>query len=344
MLDDPHSAGLPPLPVQPAAAPWPDAKWLAAPATDAVVELLDRATSIDKSVAGLHLAVVVVHQGRLIAERYGEGTTFDTELISWSMAKSITQALVGISSTSSPPLDLNGPAPVPEWTDPSDPRHRISVDDLLRMSSGLEFVEDYVDEGISHCLEMLFGESRGDAGAYAASLPAVAAPGEQFNYSSGTTNIVCRVLAERHGHHDAFGAWANEVLFGSIGMTARLTYDESGTWLGSSFLHATARDYARFGLLYLRDGVWNGTRVLPAGWVDRARTRQSQNAEGVGYGDHWWIWDSRPGVFYAAGYEAQRIVCDPVSDSVIVRLGKTPIDQAPAVDAWIDELIGLLRG
>ncbi len=331
------------LPEPPADRGCPDGEWPIGESIDEIDALLDEAVALPTHVAGQHLAVVVVHRGQIVAERYSPTTDTDTALISWSMGKSITQALVGISSMIEPRFSIDDRAPVPEWSDPDDPRRAITIDQLLRMSSGLEFNEDYVDEGTSHCLEMLFGEAREDAGAYAASLPLVGEVGQTFNYSSGTTNILCRMLAERHGRHEAFAAWANEVLFDPIAMSLDLTFDPSGTWVGSSFAHATARDFARFGLLYLRDGVWNGKRILPEGWVDNARTRRAQNADGVGYGSHWWTWDSQPGAFYAGGYETQRIVCDPVSDSVVVRLGKTPIDQSLAVDAWIDDLLSVLR-
>lgn len=286
---------------------------------------------------GLPLALVAVQGGEVVAERYGPTTGFDEALISWSMAKSVTHALVGIL-VGEGHLDLHAPAPVPEWAAEGDPRASITLDQLLRMGSGLRFNEDYVDADTSHCIEMLFGDGQHDMAHYAASQPAVAPPGEVFNYSSGTTNIVCRILADIVGRGPEFERWMNQVLLEPLGIEARLTFDRAGTWVGSSFLHATARDFARFGLLYLRDGWWEGQRLLPEGWVDYARTHQATDDEGRRYGAHWWLWPHGDGVFHASGYETQRIVVDPEADLVLVRLGKTPTEQAPAVDDWLERV------
>ena len=215
---------------------------------------------------GLTLAVVAVHGGEVVAEAYGPETDADTTLISWSTAKSVTQALVGIAVRDGL-LDLDEPAPVAEWR--GDERSAITIRQLLTMTPGLRFVEDYVDAGISDCLEMLFGGGQHDVAAYAAALPLEHAPGTVWNYSSGTTNIVTRILGERvGGGRDGMQAWMTEQLFGPLGMTsADPRFDDAGTFVGSSYLYATARDFARFGSLYL-DG---GRDILP-GWVDLART------------------------------------------------------------------------
>ncbi len=292
---------------------------------------------------GLQLALVIVNRGRLVLERYGATAGPDESLISWSMAKSIAHALVGVL-VGEGRLDPDGRAPVPEWADPADPRHPITLDHLLRMVPGLEFVEDYVDDGVSHCLQMLFGPGAEDMGAYAASLPAQALPGTVFNYSSGTTNIVCRAMADLVGRGPDFERWMRAVLLDPLGMTsARPTFDGAGTWVGSSFLHATARDFARFGLLYLRDGSWEDRRILPPGWVDHARTPRARNEEGKVHGAHWWVWAPDLDVFACQGYECQRILVDPGADLLVVRLGKTPIEKADTVDAWLRELISCVR-
>lgn len=330
---------------QPAGTPWPTAAWPEGSAPQAIEvelnQLLDVAFPPDgpqpTARFGQSLSFVAIHKGRLVAERYGETSGPDVGLISWSMAKSVTQALIGVLVKDGV-LSLDQAPVLEQWSDPADSRSAITVDHLLRMVPGILFNEDYVDAETSHCIEMLFGSGNADMSDYTAALPPVAEPGTLFNYSSGMSVLLCRILADAVGRGDEFTAWMNRVLLGPIGMMAKPTFDDVGVWVGSSFLNAAARDFARFGYLYLRDGVWDGTRILPEGWVDYARTRQAENDEGVGYGAHWWIWPPDPDVFYAAGYETQRILVDPANDLVLVRLGKTPTEVAPAVDRWVEDV------
>jgi len=302
-------------------------------------QLIDEGFALPAEEAGETLALVVQQGGEVIAERYSSATTADTKLLSWSMGKSITHALVGIAVADGT-IDIDQPAPVPEWQVADEPRAAITIDQLLRMSSGLAFVEDYVDGDASDCLAMLFGDGKDDCAAYAANQPLAGDPDTIFNYSSGTTNIVCRLLGDIYGRRDEFAAWADATLFDRIGMDADLTFDAAGTWTGSSFLHASARDFAKFGQLYLQDGVWEDQRILPEGWVDYASTHKATDDEGNGYGAHWWMRTGHPGVYQAKGYECQRIIVDPRSDTVLVRLGKTPIEQAPIIDEWLDRILG----
>ncbi len=342
----PSSPVATPLRAQAAGVSWPTDDWPSAPgaASPRLVSLADEAfDAADDGPWGMSLALVVTQGGRLVLERYGPTASAEEPLISWSMAKSIAQALVGVAVRDGL-VDIHEPAPVPEWSGPGDPRAAITLDQLLRMAGGTLFVEDYVDDEVSHCIDMLFGEGNGDMAAYTAALPAVAAPDEVFNYSSGTTNVICRILADLVGAGDDFERWMRSQLLDPLGMrSARLTFDDAGTWVGSSFLHATARDFAKFGHLYLRDGVWDGTRLLPEGWVDYARTPRAADDEGNVYGAHWWIWDPEADVFACQGYETQRILVDPSSDAVVVRLGKTPIEKAPHVDGWLGEILAELR-
>ncbi len=348
VFDSPPAPAVP-LPGQPPEVLWPTAGWTKGDLADHVeadrlAALVDGAfPDPDGSPLGASLALVVVHRGELVLERYGATAGPDTELISWSMGKSFVHALVGIL-TKEQRLDPARPLGVPEWSAAGDLRNTITLDHLLRMVGGTEFIEDYVDEQASHCIEMLFGDGAEDMGAYAATLPSIARPDEVFNYSSGTTNIITRALAEMVGSGPTFDSWMRDVLLGPLGMdSARLTFDGAGTWVGSSFLHATARDFAKFGLLYLRDGLWEGRRLLPEGWVDYARTAQAVGDEGELYGAHWWIWDHDHDVFACQGYETQRILLDPATDVVLVRLGKTPSEKAEAVDEWLKEVLGCFR-
>ncbi len=307
-----------------------------------VLELLDQAFDTNPSPdLALSLAAVVVHHGRLVAERYGPDVDRSTALISWSTAKSITQAALGILVRDDR-IDLEAMPVCREWAGKPDPRRSISLRDLLAMRSGLEFNEDYVDAGTSHCLEMLFGSGADDVAGYAASQRLIHPVDTVWNYSSGSTNIISRAIGEVVGGGRAdMERFLRAELFEPLGMTsAEPRFDVAGTWVGSSYLYATARDLARFGYLYLHDGVWDGRRILPEGWVDDARTARSVDPEGGFYGMQWWIPGDEWGTFSANGYEGQHIIVVPALDLVVVRLGKTPIDHAPALAGWCRRLIG----
>ena len=196
---------------------------------------------------GLSLALLLMHRGEVVFERYGTqpDTIFgpggpvdaDTTLISWSMAKSITHAAVGLL-VGDGLLELDRPAAVPSWR--GTPKESITLQDLLDMRSGLEWVEDYVDDQVSHCIEMLFGAGQHDMAAYAAALPVVAAPGSTWNYSSGTTNIICRIVGDVvGGGREGMEAFLAERLFGPAGMTSAIPkFDTAGTFVGSSYVYA----------------------------------------------------------------------------------------------------------
>lgn len=289
---------------------------------------------------GVSLAALVVHRGRIVAERYGPNTTLDSTLISWSMAKSMTQAVLGML-TDDGMLDIDAPANVPEFA--GTEKASITVRQLLEMRSGLEFVEDYVDDSVSHCLEMLFGAGVDDHAHYAASLPLQHPPGEIWSYSSGTTNILARLATELIGGSETgMRQFLHDRLFGPLGMTsADPKFDTAGTWVGSSYVYATARDFARFGYLYLHDGVWDGVRLLAQGWVEQARTMVSIDPDdpNLGYGHQWWIWRDFPGSMAAHGYEGQFIIVVPDRDLVVVHLGKTSADHREPLLANLRRLI-----
>lgn len=257
----------------------------------------------------------------------------------------MTQALTGILVREGK-LDIHAPAAVPEWQGAGDPRRAITPDQLLRMSSGLKFAEDYVDAGVSDVIEMLFGRGKGDVAAYAASLPLAQAPDTVWNYSSGTSNILSRLLSQTLGMSgDAFREFMFRELFEPLGMRSpQPKFDAAGTFIGSSFCYCTARDFARFGLLYLRDGVWEGNRILPEGWVDYARTPTPvPETERLGYGAHWWLGMAGPGSFSANGYEGQFTVLVPELDLILVRNGKSPNEQKDAVMDWMGAVADCFR-
>jgi CubicO group peptidase (beta-lactamase class C family) len=301
---------------------------------------------------GVSLAFVARRGGTVIAERYGvqaanefepeAAITADSTLLSWSMAKSITHAAIGVLVADGL-IDVDGPAPVRQWVGTA--KGAITTLQLLEMRSGLRFVEDYVDGETSHCIEMLFGGTDPSFAHYAAAQPLIEQPGDVFNYSSGTTNILCRVIgdiltgapggepAERRSVVDDF---LQTRVFAPAGMkTAVAKFDEVGDFVGSSYVYATAGDFARFGELYLHDGVadgGDGQRVLPSGWMEHARQWSGHDDKtGLDYARHWWLWPAFPGSFACHGYEGQFIAVFPDRDLVIAHLGKTDVAHAPGL-------------
>jgi CubicO group peptidase (beta-lactamase class C family) len=298
-------------------------------------------------------AIVVAKDGRLVAERYAPGYGPQTPMLSWSMGKSVTAALVGAAILEGR-LTLDAPAPVPEWQEPGDPRRAITLDQLLRMSSGLAFEERF---GPTDDLpRMLFTDP--DTGGYAARQPLAAPPDTRWSYSSGTSNLVARILRDALGGDLASRTrWARERLFDPAGMTsAFLESDAAGTWIGSSFAFMTARDWARFGELHRLDGVWDGRRLLPEGWTRTVTTPTRAAPDGC-YGAHWWlnrgtlrhpdcdVWPEVPAdAFAARGHSGQYVVVVPSERLVVVRLGLSfPDDGRDGAARLVAELIEALR-
>ncbi|MGQ0832743.1 MAG: serine hydrolase domain-containing protein, partial [Microthrixaceae bacterium] len=234
-----------------------------------------------------------------------------------------------------PRLDLDAPAGVPGW---DDERAAVTLDHLLQMRDGLAWTEDYVDAGVSDVIEMLFGSGQPDMAAYAEARPLLHPPGAVFNYSSGTSNIVAAIVGRVVGAGEQVRRFLLDRVLHPIGMrSADPRLDDAGTFVGSSYVYATAQDWARFGTLYLRDGMWEGARILPEGWVDHARTVRSVDpTDGDLYGAHWWIdhLDTDRGTFRASGYEGQMVAICPPLDAIVVRLGRTPEAFVPNLPPW----------
>nr|WP_255216756.1 serine hydrolase [Pseudenhygromyxa sp. WMMC2535] len=305
----------------------------------------------DPDKLALTRAVVVIYGDQLIAERYAEGVTKDSPLLGWSMTKSVGATLVGILQGEGK-LDVKAPAPVPAWQ--GDERAAITLENLLHMSSGLEFAEVYGP--LSDATTMLF-ESH-DAASVAIDKPLIAEPGTLWSYSSGTSNIIswiARQAVEAEGGWEAYATLPRRALFDPVGMrTAIYEPDPSGTFMGSSFMYASARDWARFGLLYLHDGVWQGERVLPEGWVEYAAT-PAPAAPMREYGAQIWLNQGKPedpserrfpsaprDVIQASGFQGQAVVIVPSRDAVIVRLGMTHDRSAFDLDAFIASVLAAL--
>ena len=271
-------------------------------------------------------AVVVVKDGWVIAERYADGIAPETPLIGWSMTKSLMHALIGIA-VGDGLMSLDQPVPMPEWSNiDGDPRATITPLHLLQMNTGLAF--DETSRNLSSDLVTMLTQVD-DMAAFATRQPLVAVPGQRWAYASGTTAILSSTLRQVIDDDLSYWRFPSERLFKPLGMaTAVLETDPSGTFVGSSFGWASARDWARFGQLYLQDGQWDGQRILPKGWVEQAqnKSRGSKRA----YGSHWWINRGRRhrdlprNSFSAEGYEGQMLLIIPSDQTVIVRLGQTP--------------------
>jgi CubicO group peptidase (beta-lactamase class C family) len=324
----------------PAATPWPDGDLgagLALPAAQRAA--LEAAVAgafgePDPGVRRRTRAVLVLRSGRIAAERYAPGFDARTPLIGWSMTKSVMATLVGVQVLRGR-LDPAAPAGIPGWD--ADARSGIRLEHLLRMTSGLRFVERNGAWGDS--APMLF-RSRSAAG-YAARSRLAHEPGTFWSYSSGTSNLLAAVLRASLPAGADYHRFPREALFDRIGMrSAVLETDAAGDFVGSSFSYATARDWARFGLLHAQDGVWNGERLLPEGWVAFVRRPTAPSPKGA-YGAHWWLNAGSPGapadrpfpslptdLFFASGYEGQYVVILPSHDLVVVRLGQSAPEQA----------------
>jgi CubicO group peptidase (beta-lactamase class C family) len=333
--------------LQPIGVPWPMPDWPVGEHDAAVHELVAHAFS-DPALAETY-AVLVVRDGLVIAERYGGAlpsfthaptpVTATTPLLSWSIAKSCLHAAVGLLVDDGR-LDPEAPAPVPEWQDPDDPRGVITLRQLLQMRDGLEWCEDYVDERISDTIKMLYGDGQTDMANFAARRPLAAAPGTRFNYSSGTSNVLSRVVGDVVGRGTATEAFLNERLWSPLGMhDATVTLDDAGTFVGSSYVYCTARSMARFATMYLRGGAFADTRVLSEHWASDAQVPISVDVEpSTFYSHHWWL--DGTGVYWASGFEGQRAVIVPDCNAIVVRYGRTPeVVGSKALRDWTDQMV-----
>ncbi|MEO6720372.1 MAG: serine hydrolase [Ferruginibacter sp.] len=294
-------------------------------------------------------AVVVVHNGNIIAEQYASGYSKNSKLMGWSMTKSITNALTAILVKDGK-LNVSDIAPVPEWSDAKDIRHNITIKNILQQTTGLDFLENYSKS--CDATKMLFASA--DMAAYTASHGPHNKPGQVFYYTSGNTNILSRIIRQTVGEQD-YHAFPYERLFYKLGMYSTIIEpDASGTFVTSSYSYGPARDWARFGLLYLNDGVYNGERLLPEGWVKQTTTPSDVAKRGQ-YGYQFWLnagarndsaKRSLPScptdLFYSHGYEEQYVFIIPSKNMVIVRLGLTQHDNFDR-DKFVSEVLASVK-
>ena len=286
-------------------------------------ETLDRVFE-DTVTYGGTFAVTVVYKDQIVAERYRSDFSPEIRFLSWSMAKSFTNTMVG-TMVKEGLVDIDKPLGLEQWAD--DDRNKITLRHLMNMNSGLEFNEKYSKLKLTDATTMLL--KNGDMYGYAISKGLSAEPGTVWSYSSGSSNIIQGYLRSVIGNDAKYHSWPRTALFNRIGMRSAVwEVDASGTFVGSSYLYATMRDYARYGLLYLHDGNWLGEQVLPEGWVKFTSTpAEGSNGE---YGALFWLNDSgeftdKPDdLFYCTGYDGQRIFIIPSKSLVIVRTGCTP--------------------
>lgn len=271
---------------------------------------------------GNAFAFLVLHKGIPVAEGYKPQFNKNTRFISWSMAKSFTNALAGILVKQGI-LDINSPVGIEEWND--DERKNITLNNLMQMQSGLKWNEDYGNR--SDVTVMLHCES--DMSNFAIKQQLEYQPGSFWYYSSGTSNIISEIIRRRLDSDSLYYSYACKQLFEKTGMPdAIFEVDPSGTMIGSSYIYATARDYARFGLLYQNDGVFNNVRILPEGWVEY--TTSAASASNGEYGSLFWLNRGRKlpsapeDMFMCVGHDGQRIFILPSEELVVVVLGYSP--------------------
>jgi CubicO group peptidase (beta-lactamase class C family) len=264
-------------------------------------------------------SVIVIYKNKIIAEKYADGFNKNSRILGWSMTKSLTATYFGILQKQGK-FNIMKPAPIAEWK--SDERSKITTNDLLHMNSGLEWEENY--SKICDATKMLFIEE--DMTESQINKPLVGKPNNTWNYSSGTTNLLSGILRKQFKTHQEYLDFWYSSLFDKIGMhSALVETDMAGNFVGSSYGWATTRDWAKFGLLYLQKGNWNGEQIFDESWAKYVAT--PTNTSSGQYGAQFWLnaggrFPSAPKeMFYASGYQGQMVAIFPSHDLVIVRMG-----------------------
>src|SRR5258705_5542996 len=306
---------------------------------NAVNNVMNETTADGKTVYSR--AVLVIYDGNIVAEKYAHGFDKSTVMLGWSMSKSFTSAMIGILVKENK-LSLDSSAPVASWLNTK--KQKITVRHLLQQTTGLDFTEIYTRP--SSVTKMLF--SKGDMAAYTESLSLKYEPGTVFNYSSGNSNILSKIIRQTVGEKDYAAFPYNELFYKINAYSFLLEPDASGTYIGSSYSYATARDFARFGLLYYNNGVWNGEQILPANWVKES-IQPSVADKQKHYGYKFWLngydekilnkrWfpDVPADMYFADGYGGQDVYIIPSEKLVVVRLGLHVINENKFLKEVID--------
>lgn len=283
-------------------------------------------------------ALIVLRDGKIIAERYAPGFGPDSRMLTWSVAKTVTALLVGIM-VGDGRLALDDPAPVAAWRQPGDPRAAITLRELMQMRSGLSHVELGEPREKADSLRMLVGDGAPDQAGFAEGKPLVQPPGAHFTYSSATSMILSSIVTngltpsrDPQARRDAMAQFIKARLAGPVGLSSLVAeYDESGTMLGGAMVHMTARDYARIGELLRNHGRVGELQVVPERWIDFMTSPSPANPA---YGGQLWLNRAGPqtelfpgeaptSIFGAVGYRGQFVIVSPDKRLVIVRLGVT---------------------
>ena len=264
-------------------------------------------------------SVIVIYKDKIIAEKYVDGFNKNSKILGWSMTKSITGTLFGILQKQGK-IDIVKPAPIDEWK--NDERAKITLNDLLHMNSGLEWEEKY--DKICDATKMLFQAE--DMSKAQIDKPLVGKPNNTWNYSSGTTNLLSGILRKQFKTHQEYLDFWYTDLLDKIGMNSAIVeVDMAGNFVGSSYGWATTRDWAKFGLLYLHKGNWNGEQIFAESWAKYVST--PTNTSNGNYGAQFWLnaggrFPNVPkDMFYASGFQGQMVAIFPSNDIVIVRMG-----------------------
>lgn len=284
--------------------------------------------------------IIVLKDGKIIGEKYTEGFDKNSMQLGWSMTKSIFSALIGIAIKQDYISSVDEKNLFKEWQ--GDDRKNITLKQLLQMNAGLEWTEDYGD--ISEATRMLYESD--DMVSFTKSCEQEAKPGEHWEYSSGCSNLLSGLLRQRMTDDTYFHFPAKE-LFNKIGATSfRIETDATGNYVASSYAWATARDWAKFGQLYLSKGIVDGESLFPQGWIEFS-TEEANDSEGQ-YGAQFWLptkaeYPNAPkDMFFADGFQGQRIFIIPSHEVVIVRLGLSRFDQ-PDYDQMITEILSAIN-
>jgi CubicO group peptidase (beta-lactamase class C family) len=334
---------------------------IVAPVNDKLAEALNHAFAESESgPRRFTKAVVVLRRGRVVGERYAPGVTTSTPLIGWSMTKSVTNAILAVLVRDGK-LDMQKPAPIAEWSAPGDPRRSITGDQLLRMVSGIGCGQS-LETGFTTLFDAdtQMEYDMADQSAFAANASLRAKPGTEWRYTNCNFVLLSRMIRDAAGG-DAKSSrrFIERELFAPLGFEhATFEYDSAGVPLGTIHLWASARDWARLGLLYLRDGVTeSGQRLLPVGWADNSARLTPQSADEYGYGAGFWTQRGNSTAarkriaagmpadsFMAIGSQGQYTIVIPSHDLVIVKLGwaYTPHDDHVAVERLVRETIAAL--
>lgn len=347
---------------RPEPPPPPSNASLQAIASEPPIDKVDLARRMDRlfdsEAVGETRALLVMHGGRVVAERYGEGYGRDTKFIGWSMTKCVTGVMIGLLASDGR-LRRDEAAPVDAWTRPGDPRGEITLRQLLQMRSGLRHAENADPVYLSDPARMLFLEGRDDMARYAEAQPLKAEPGTYYEYSSASSVILADIAARAITHskdparrRQAVASFLRTRLFDPVGMDSMVPeFDASGTFIGSSMLHGTARDWGKFGEFLRHRGSVRGAQIIPRRWIEFMRARSPRNP---GFGAHLWLnrrspdgsanlfpEAAPPSVFACIGHLGQYVIGSPDQKLTVVRLGHTPSEQRDELRRRLGDLVAL---